>query len=296
MSESIVSTPDVERSKRPASSPAENNESEKRVCESHVNSSASVGVTAGVGGGVADVAGVVESAMGPLITGLAPATIQAIANAVAMQIGPQIAKEVSDRVSQEIKKELSVLKGKVVKLTGEVGELRGQIESKDREIEDLKLKLDESEMYSRRSSVRLFNIPEAKDESTDDIVCRLGEALGADIFYDDIDRSHRVGRVDKDKPRPIICKFVSYQAKLALMRRKKKLKTLDVKKVFKTDSIYINEDLTKDRARLAKTARDLKKSGKILDTWTRDGVIFVKTPSEAIERITCNAHFRILDL
>ena len=138
----------------------------------------------------------------------------------------------------------------------------------------MKLQADEAQMYSRRSSVRIFNIPEEKDESTDDIVCRLGEAIGADIFYDDIDRSHRIGRQDKDKPRPIICKFLSYQSKLALMQRKKKLKTLDVKKVFKTDSIYINEDLTKERARLAKTARDLKKSGKILDTWTRDGVIF----------------------
>ena len=29
---------------------------------------------------------------------------------------------------------------------------------------------------------------------------------------------------------------------------------------------------------------------------TRDGVVFVKTPSEAIERITCDADFRVLDL
>ena len=274
-------TPVSERPKRPASSPLERDDIEKRLRELASGNAESAdggrgAVTSDVGTGGTG-SGVT---LGP-VASLDPATIKAIAEAVAAQIRPQISAELAE-------------------LRGEVQKLRGELEARDRVIEEMKedfaAKLDTAQQYSRRGSVRIFGIPETKTESTDEIVCRIGEAVGADIFYEDIDRSHRVGRIEANKHRPIICKFTSYQAKMALMVKKKKLQSTDTKTLFKADKVYINEDLTSTRARLAKHARLVKKEGKILDTWTRDGVIFIKTASEAIVRVTSTADLRVLDL
>ena len=67
-------------------------------------------------------------------------------------------------------------------------------------------KIDHLEMYSRRSSIRINGIPESDDENTDNIVLKLSESITTDIFQDNIDRSHRVGRKG-DFCRPIIVKF-----------------------------------------------------------------------------------------
>ena len=40
--------------------------------------------------------------------------------------------------------------------------------------------------------------------------------------------------------------------------------------------LYTNEDLTKTRAEVAVRARQLKRDGKLDDTWTRDGYICVQ--------------------
>ena len=48
--------------------------------------------------------------------------------------------------------------------------------------------------------------------------------------------------------------------------------------------LYINEDLTKTRAEVAARARQLKRDGKLDDTWTRDGIIFVKK-GDSVHRI-----------
>ena len=49
-------------------------------------------------------------------------------------------------------------------------------------------------------------------------------------------------------------------------------------------SVFMNEDLTKQRSGWAKRARDLKKAKKCLSTWTRDGVIFLKVGESQILR------------
>ena len=50
--------------------------------------------------------------------------------------------------------------------------------------------------------------------------------------------------------------------------------------------IYLNEDLTKLRADLAKKARSLKTARKILDTWTMYGKILVKDNFNQVKVIT----------
>ena len=60
---------------------------------------------------------------------------------------------------------------------------------------------DNLEQYSRRNSLRISGIPEEPDENTDQRVIQLAGGLGIDISPNDIDRSHRVGKLELDRGR-----------------------------------------------------------------------------------------------
>ena len=161
------------------------------------------------------------------------------------------------------------------------------IERKDAEIRDLQTRLtnveercDDLEQYSRRNTVRIRGVGEALNENTDIVVKELAaRKLSVDISDSDVVRSHRVGRraEDRSTPRDIIVRFTTHNTKTAVMRSARKLKGTHV---------FINEDLTKTRATIAWEARTLKRERKISDTWTRDGVIFVKKGESGIQSFT----------
>ena len=77
------------------------------------------------------------------------------------------------------------------------------------------------------------------------------------------------------KPRPIIVKLVRRDKKIALLRAKK-----DMSKTARWKKVYLEEDLTPLRARLA---RKLRKDR--MHVWTRDGKIFTKPKEGGMETI-----------
>ncbi|KAL8562668.1 hypothetical protein ACOMHN_011239 [Nucella lapillus] len=123
------------------------------------------------------------------------------------------------------------------------------------------------------------------------------KAVGVDIPDHAIDRSHRVGRQGTD--RAVLVKFASYKYKQAFLKARSGLSKVDGKKLFpaldwptapvsgsqrsagpSARRLYVNEDLTRIRADVARRARALKKAGKISDTWCRNGITFVKKGGE----------------
>ena len=181
----------------------------------------------------------------------------------------------------------------------EITKLKTAVELRDQKISELEEKIEGLEMYGRRNGVRIFGIKEPESdnetENTDRLVLELAAKIGAEIPKFALGRSHRVGPKPKPvkggtdpntpiappaNPRPIIVKFISHNFKVHLLQHKKNLKKLKGHK-----NIYINEDLTKERAEWAKRARTLKKQDKIKETWTRDGIIFVKNTDDTVDRV-----------
>ena len=85
-----------------------------------------------------------------------------------------------------------------------------------------------------------------------------------DLSVEEIDRSHRVGRLVNDRPRPIIVKFISYRKRSEVFRNKKQLKGT---------GITVREDLTKRRHNLLKQC--IEKHG-VTNVWTLDGNVILK--------------------
>ena len=121
-------------------------------------------------------------------------------------------------------------------------------------------KLVDLEDRSRRNNLRVDGMIESERENwevTEEKVRSLFREqlnISEDI---EIDRAHRVGRWDKNKPRTVILRCHSYKQKVEIQRAAKKLKGTGV---------YINDDYSNEtlqiRKELLKTARELKLQGK----------------------------------
>ena len=139
---------------------------------------------------------------------------------------------------------------------------------------EVKIKLDHHEQYSRRHSLRIINnVVEKQGEDTDQIVIDIAKKmLDKNIEPYEIDRSHRIGKPNRNNERPIIVKFVSYNTKRQIFRARKRLNFAgqDAK------GVYINEDLTKTRQQMLSLARGLQKDHLISDCWTLDGNIWIR--------------------
>lgn len=207
----------------------------------------------------------------------------------------------------------------------EIKDLKENLENTKTELNSLKkfedsinsAELEELEQYSRRNNVRISGIPEQPGEITDEIVvslCNEAMKMTPPIEVAEIDRSHRVGKQSNKSIRPILVKFVSYRTKARVVKMKKTLKNvrplpsawckedafpaLDVvngadepesgsvnSTVPVKDRIYINDDLTKSRANIAKECRKALNSDNIQETWTHDGKVFIKNSKDELINI-----------
>ena len=138
---------------------------------------------------------------------------------------------------------------------------------------------DSLEQYKRRPNLRFEGIPEA-DHGEDTYAKLLDIAnsllgMKPPLELDDLERSHRLGRrVDKDGPRTraIIVRFQSERLRDEVYRARTKLK---MHKESKDEQIFINDDLTPQRAKLSFDARALNHAKKIADCWTAYGKVMV---------------------
>ena len=107
----------------------------------------------------------------------------------------------------------------------------------------LEKQIDRQEQYSRRNCILLHGIPESKGEVTDDVAVKtICENMNDNIItVDDINRSHRIGKYDRQKknPRPVIVKFARCNVRDRAFSNKCKLKgkQISISKSFAFDEV-----------------------------------------------------------
>ena len=181
----------------------------------------------------------------------------------------------------------------------EISQLKCQMAEKDatisalsKKVADIEIHQDDLEQQGRKSSIRIFGIPEDTEGNTDTKTLSLfnnNMGLQPPLVMDDLEVTHRVGRPPSarnpsndsaetpPKPRPIIVKFASRRVKGRVMEKRSELKDNPLElNDGETVNVYIQDDLTKRRANLAYRARQLKKDKKIFDTWVSFCKIIVK--------------------
>lgn len=118
------------------------------------------------------------------------------------------------------------------------------IETKKSTIES-KAREERQEQYSRRESLRLFNVTEQPNESTDELVVRACQAMGLNISREHISVSHRIGSNKHNRTRPIICKFISRNTKYAVLEKRANLRWNP-----QWNAVRVYEDLTPQRSKI----------------------------------------------
>lgn len=158
----------------------------------------------------------------------------------------------------------------------EIARLSSIVDSQRRTMDNLRITTADLEQYSRRNCLQFFGVREENNESTDDLICRIAnDQLGLSITKDDIDRSHRMGNLNKEpiakdgrpapkRPRPIVVKFVSYRTRHSVISRRR---------VLKGSSIVIQEQLTKANLYLLNI---VKKKKNVETAWSSDGRVIAK--------------------
>lgn len=123
---------------------------------------------------------------------------------------------------------------------------------------------DNMEMRSRRKILLIHGLPEGKKEDTSAVAVKVvvDKLKISGFSIDDVSRCHRMGRISKDRPRPILLKLHELAVKNKMWYAKKNLKGTGV---------TLSEFLTKARHDTFMAAR--QKFG-ISKCWTHEGVIY----------------------
>lgn len=214
--------------------------------------------------------------MSPLIRDCIGAAVGALKESV---INPLVEsnKELIETVKfqsdtiEEQKKSLDTKSKQIDKLEKELKSVYARVDSLSSETNDL-------EQYSRRNSLRLYNLPVPDDITTEqqltDLVLRfincniLKLSNSSDptaLTSLDIERCHYAGR----GKRQLLIKFSRYHTKRRVFMNKANLKQ-------NADKIFLSEDLTKYNHNLVMELRERYLQRAVCSYWTRDGSIFVK--------------------
>jgi len=91
-----------------------------------------------------------------------------------------------------------------------------QIKQNEEKMKHVDSKVEELEQYSRRNCLLIHGIPYVKGEDADKVVLNfLKKKLDIELEDNSIDRSHRLKSLttNKNRPKPIIVKFVTHNIK-----------------------------------------------------------------------------------
>ena len=209
-----------------------------------------------------------------------------------------------DRVLKLLKKALypQPLIEKMYLMSASIDALTKQISEKDTRIRELEKKVctleelaDKNEQYTQRSNLMFRGFKETgKGEDTDAKIMALVNndmKLAPPLTLVDIARSHRLGKTREGAGnRLIIVRFNSDRVRDSVHRARVNLKVYNQQ--HRNAPVFVNDDLTARRSKLAFDCRQMKKENRITDTWTYNGKILIKDLNNQIAEVSCSEDLR----
>ena len=170
-------------------------------------------------------------------------------------------KEMFDKLKEEI---LSKFETKIKEQDGKIHELESRVVIQEQTINNLLVKCDDNEQYSRRSCLRIHGIESDNNEKNDVIekVRECYDSLNLPFNEEVIDSVHWIGKEYKDRNsgkqvKSIIVKFKSWKSRQQLYNARSRVQKDGKKKPRQNFSISV--DLTRRRYNLLSEARGIVK-------------------------------------
>ena len=185
---------------------------------------------------------------------------------------------------KEITDTLLIVQNENALLKKEVNDLHTRVVS-------LETRYEAQDQENRANSLILFNDwAESPNESVQiKTKSYMNDVLHININDTDIVKCHRIGRTDRNnrsvRPRPILVKFHSASLKSEILNARRKIRNFSSADF--PSPVFINEDLTDARRSVYAKCRNLKKEKRILDCWTQNGRVLIKTDTNTILPVAC---------
>ena len=144
---------------------------------------------------------------------------------------PQWAKKIIEKITN-IENSMAFISNEFDKFRNEITNIQEEVclvkEENRRlvvEIENIKESIIENKSQSMRNNLLLHGIKESRDENCEETVRNfIQNQLNIDTKDIEIERSHRIGRFQKDKQRPIVSRFLRFKDKETIKKSSFKLK------------------------------------------------------------------------
>lgn len=179
----------------------------------------------------------------------------------------------------EIKIMFNAHRADIDKCLNGVEDLREENAYLQKELEFVKHELCDLQQYSRRNTVDVQGVPEAKSENIFEVVRRVASVLRFDLKPEMVDAVHRLaGSSDGSRPRGIIVKFVRRGDCDELLRLAKVKKGFSASELnVNSDSkIYVNPSLSKMNRELLYLAKTAAREGVVKYVWFSNGKVLVR--------------------
>ena len=145
-------------------------------------------------------------------------------------------------------------------------DLEEKIAHQEKNIENLSIKCDDNEQYSRLCCLRMHGLKYDKNENQNDIISKVSECfseIGLSYEEAEIDRVHRIGKPYKNEGsgltmKSVIIKFKSWRYRQDVYRNRPR-RFENGKKKPGENSFSVSLDLTKRRYNLLKIAQGIIK-------------------------------------
>jgi hypothetical protein len=218
-------------------------------------------------------------------------------------LAPIIAQSIEANLTKRIE-ELTVTVNKL-KETNDVLTKKQQNHEQDmlalrKRLNETEGRLEDVEIYSRAHDIIIRGLPEnsyaeratlASNSATattetstvlEDAIIQLCQVnLGVQVDRRDISVAHRLKASPHDRSRPVIVRFTSRRIRDQVFRSKRELKAL-----LRDKAIFISEHLTRASSTLFFEARKRLRDNVIAAAWTMNGLVHIKTTTNASERPT----------
>jgi len=207
---------------------------------------------------------------------------------------------------QELKASIEVFSGKYDTLLNDIKTTNSNFQQQARDIklikQDLSIidkraveALDEVEelgQYIRRDCLEISGIQADHNNSAEEIVKAVGEAIGVVVHSDEISIAHQIPTYNPRSPPKVIVKFTHRKTRNKFYEKrknlfKKKAKDLPNLNISSQANVYISESLTPKRKKLFSEVNKTKKYLKWKYIWSNNGKIYIKK-SEKSQTYTFN--------
>lgn len=180
----------------------------------------------------------------------------------------------------------------LLKLTGQITELKTQCELKDSVISNMQRQINYLEQEVIKNNIEITNIPYKNEEDLVQIVKTVGESIGTQINSTDIDNIYRTNTRNTTKDSKIIVSFTSTICKMNVLKQSRvtgsiKLQNITDKLMSHASNdrqrtqtpnriVYINSQLTAANRHLMWLAKNKAQSSGWKFVWSRDGKILAR--------------------